>query len=183
MNSGAGMDTSGPQGLDWPAGWEWELFTVVDAGNGEVAFHNPKWNRFVWMEGHTCVATNTAPAQAFNRDWAKARFMEVTAPDNTIGLYNKAEGRYLRLHNTFMDASVPASSEFPAGFTYERFQIVPTGHYGGIKPGMVVALYNTHWRRFIRMHGTFMDASPEHPHHLANKAGYPADWTWEQFTV
>ena len=45
------MDTSSPQGLDFPAGWEYELFTVVDAGNGEVAFHNPRWNRFVWMEG------------------------------------------------------------------------------------------------------------------------------------
>jgi len=177
------MDTSSPQGLDFPAGWEFELFTVVDAGNGEVAFHNPRWNRFVWMEGATCVATHHHPAAGYSRDWAKARFMEVAAGDNTIALYNKAEGRFLRLHNTIMDSSPPVSSEFPAGWAFERFQIVPTGPYGGIKPGMVVALYNTHWKRFIRMHQTYMDASAEHPPHLANKAGYPAGWTWEQFTV
>ncbi|CAE7785711.1 unnamed protein product [Symbiodinium sp. CCMP2592] len=182
MNDHAHMDTSHPQGLDFPAGWEWELFTVVDAGNGEVAFHSPRFNRFVWMEGETCIATLPAPAHHYG-GWAKARFMEVTSGDNTIALYNKAEGRFLRLHNTVMDASPQVSSKFPAGWAYERFQIVPTGPYGGIKPGMVVALYNTHWKKFIRMHGDFMDPSVEHPPHLANKAGYPWGWTWEQFTV
>ena len=159
------------------------------------------------------MGSNHHPAAGYSRDWAKARFMEVEIPekeaplavgqvgllqpkqkrpleldqvaagDNTIALYNKAEGRFLRLHNTIMDSSAPVSSEFPAGWQYERFQIVPTGPYGGIKPGMVVALYNTHWHRFIRMHQTYMDASGVHPPHLANKAGFPAGWTYEQFTV
>ena len=32
-----------------PKEWTWERFTVVDAGNGEIALHNTWHNRFVRM--------------------------------------------------------------------------------------------------------------------------------------
>ena len=43
------MDASSIMGMDIPDGWTWERFTVVDAGNGEIALHSTIHNRFVRM--------------------------------------------------------------------------------------------------------------------------------------
>ena len=33
----------------FPSGWTWEKFAVVDAGDGLISLHSPKWNRFLSM--------------------------------------------------------------------------------------------------------------------------------------
>ena len=43
--------------------WTWERFTVVDAGNGEIALHNTFHNRFVRMNQEGMDASDLKVAQ------------------------------------------------------------------------------------------------------------------------
>jgi hypothetical protein len=42
-----------PSQGELPPEWAWERFTIVDAGNGKYAFHNPSNNRFLRMSNST----------------------------------------------------------------------------------------------------------------------------------
>ena len=50
-----------------PNNWEWERFTLVDAGNGEVALHCKAWNRFVRMSGETLDASEPKGATSYQQ--------------------------------------------------------------------------------------------------------------------
>merc|ERR1719375_2836183 len=50
MNSKANTIASSRKSwYNMPKGWTWEWFTVVDAGNGQIALHSKAHNRFVRM--------------------------------------------------------------------------------------------------------------------------------------
>ena len=36
---------------DLPSDWDMERFTIIDAGGGQIALHNKRFNRFVRMDG------------------------------------------------------------------------------------------------------------------------------------
>ena len=61
-----------------PNNWEWERFTLVDAGNGEVA-HCKAWNRFVRMSGETLGASDPMDADKLPAD-SREKFVMVAAP-------------------------------------------------------------------------------------------------------
>merc|ERR1711988_1799228 len=63
------MDASSKRDAnDLPSNWAWERFTVVDAGNGQIALHNSRLNRFVRMDGTEDTATHPRMDASSKRD-------------------------------------------------------------------------------------------------------------------
>jgi len=80
MRSDEDMDASGQAAADaLPSHWTWERFTVVDAGNGLVAFHSPKWNRFMRMrrDNQKMDRSGSKAADALPSHWTWERFYVV----------------------------------------------------------------------------------------------------------
>mmetsp|Transcript_52947 Transcript_52947/g.118783 ORF Transcript_52947/g.118783 Transcript_52947/m.118783 type:complete len:927 (+) Transcript_52947:279-3059(+) len=57
-----------------PNHWTWERFAVVDAGGGQVAFHNPLHNRFVSLSGDDVYASPHRAPQDFPAGWTWQKF-------------------------------------------------------------------------------------------------------------
>ncbi|CAE7326486.1 unnamed protein product [Symbiodinium sp. KB8] len=71
--NGAELQRSEVRNLnDLPSNWVWERFTVVDAGNGQVAFHNTAHNRFI--QSTSLGSTDPRGASDFQSGWTWERF-------------------------------------------------------------------------------------------------------------
>merc|ERR1719446_761808 len=185
-----------------PPDWTWERFTVVDAGNGQIALHCPIHNRFVRLNGDGNMDSSPpTPANALPPDWTWERWsVKITTPPPAVGppveapppaapapagasllpigaevaLHSTIHNRFMRLHsNGNMDGSGHmAMNDLPADWTWERFWVVDGGN------GQI-ALWSAIHNRFVRMHANGnMDGSG----HMG-KDNLPPDWTWERFTV
>jgi len=82
----------------FPSSWDYERFVPVMAGNGEIALHNTKWNRFVRMNDQGKIDRSAA----MNRDrihngmtWE--RFKVVATKKGYIALYNMHFGRFIKM--------------------------------------------------------------------------------------
>ena len=122
------MDQSGEKEMNQlPPGWSWERFTVVDAGNGEVALHSAHFNRFVKVgEGRDPQVSGHVDANALPDNWARERFAVVPAGDGVIALHSAIENRFLRMRP---DGGVDCSGskdagDLPGGWTWERFELL-----------------------------------------------------------
>eukprot|EP00439_Symbiodinium_sp_Y106_P073415 s810_g13.t2 len=188
MNSQSDMDASGPRD-DFPFEWTWERFTVVDAGNGEIALHNTWHNRFVRMNTDGMDASAVKAASDLPAGWSWERFTVVYGGNGTIALHS-------RIHNRFVEVSdlgvafrsiTKDASDLPAAMIFARFrvlQVKPFLEPGSVvkpflEPGSVVGLHCARWNRFLRMNDQAdMDFSA---HKAADQM--PWDWSWERFTV
>ncbi|CAE7614462.1 unnamed protein product [Symbiodinium sp. CCMP2592] len=180
MNDEADMDGSSTKDFDeFPSGWEWERFTVVDAGNGQIALHSSKHNRFVKMGGNRdMMASDVKAANELPSHWTNELFTVVYVGDGEIGLHNPYRNRYIRLGDGNCDASEEQSDAgIRDGWTWERFRVKELQPF--LKPGTIVALHNAKWNRFLRMNSEAdMDRSSEK---AANDL--PVGWRWERFLV
>lgn len=121
MNDNADMDRSAERNVDeLPDNWSWERFTVVDAGNGQVALHSAKWNRFVLINKGDALAGN--PTTELSGSWG--RFAVVPAGNGQIALHSPAHNRFLRMTRDKVDASKGDAGDLPSGSSFERFQVV-----------------------------------------------------------
>ncbi len=157
-------------------------FTVVDAGNGELALHNAKWNRFVRMNsdgdmdssGHK-AASALPPAH----QWTHERFT-VLSKHGKIALHNAYWNRYMRmLSDGTVDCSAPHDAgSMPDGWKGEWFTVVPAPPR--LEPGSVVAFHSKVSGRFLRLNGDSQDMDQSGEKEMNQ---FPPDWWWERFTV
>jgi hypothetical protein len=131
MNSKANTGASARR-LSWkiPRTWTWEWFTVVNAGNGQIALHSKVHNRFVRMNNRGGVDGSSASfANTLSRKWTWERFTVVKAGNGQIALHNKAHNRFIRMNNKAnVDSSPKRSRKYlPKSWTRERFTIVQRG--------------------------------------------------------
>merc|ERR1712159_100742 len=191
MPTGALMDKSGerPDGT-LPSGWIWEMFKVVDAGNGLIALYNPTHKRFVRMPTGTNMDKSAVTDGNLPKDWPWEVFKIVEIGNGLIALYNPTHKRFVRMPTgTNMDKSGERpDGTLPKDWAWEMFKVVDVGNI--IVPpkpkfdvskliGKSIALYNPTQKSFVRMPtGTYMDKSPQRP-----DGTLPDNWEWEVFKV
>ncbi|OLQ01651.1 hypothetical protein AK812_SmicGene15575 [Symbiodinium microadriaticum] len=175
------VDRSGSTAFDsMPSGWTWEKFAVVDAGDGLIALHSPKWNRFLSLnpEGHVYGSPNQAASQ-LPSDWTWQKFKVVYAGDGMIALHSPKHNRFV----TMTDHSVEATNHrnedsMQESWTWERFQVLRTRWL--LQPGTVVGFHNAIHNRYISM-GSDGSMHPSPPRDYDEEL--PESWTWQRFTV
>ncbi|OLQ12213.1 hypothetical protein AK812_SmicGene3906 [Symbiodinium microadriaticum] len=164
--------------------WTWERFTVVDAGNGEIALHNTFHNRFVRMNQEGMDASDLKAAADLLPEWSWERFTVVYGGNGTIALHSfvAVSDQGVAFSSITKDASdLPAAMIFerfrvlqdqmPWGWSWERFTVVDAGN------GQI-ALHREGSSRKVRMNHADMDASM---HKAASDL--PKEWTWETFAA
>ncbi|CAE7151474.1 unnamed protein product, partial [Symbiodinium necroappetens] len=144
--------------------WSRVYFTVVDAGNGEVAFHNPKFNRFIRMKSKTNMDMSDDRA-TLPGGWKSERFTPVNAGKGEIALYCRAHRRFVQMRPDGSmrpkDKDLNADDLSPT-WTYERFTVVQGHPYFYLEPGSVVAFRCFKHHRFMRMASGGMSRSEIH---------------------
>ena len=161
----------------FPAGWIWEQFTVIDAGNGEIALHHQRTNSFLGVNAHGLYGIH-APASQLPAGWLDQRFEVVTASSGYFGLFNRHSKNYVSVghhHGTYIWHS--PTKDLPLGHTHQQFRahlVQPL-----LKPGNIVALWNIAHKKYMRMHHGDVDVGFVHHHPTHFHHG----WHWEQFIV
>ena len=129
---GEAVEGHGERGVEeLAAGWsgqDAELFTVVDASEGEFALHSKCCNRFVRLLGGDVDARGgVKSANELPKQWDSERFTLVDAGDGLVALHSRSHNRYLRL-----DGSNRANAKggprdrdaLPDGWQDERFRLM-----------------------------------------------------------
>ncbi|CAE7453413.1 unnamed protein product [Symbiodinium sp. CCMP2456] len=155
-------------------------WTVVDAGDGEIALHNEQTAMFLMISdqhiwGHPAAASHWA-------NWSSARFTVVPSPaSGWFGLYNKHFKRFVSMgdHGTYVSPEIEAK-DFPAGWTHQQFKFIVGKPY--LQPGTRVALYSHH-KTWLRMHNNFTDTVQYPALTPGNFHAHLAAHTWETFEV
>jgi len=161
----------------YPADWIWERFTVIDAGAGEIALHHQRTNSFLGVNAHGAYGIY-APASQLPAGWLDQRFEVVTISSGYFGLFNRHSQNFLSVgphHATYLFHS--PTKHLPPGHTHQQFRaqlIEPR-----LKPGAIVALYNTIHQKYMRMNHGGMEVSGVHPH----PTQFSHTWHAEQFIV
>ena len=160
--------------------WDREYFTVVDAGNGEVAFHNPRFNRFIRMKSKTNMDMSGDRA-TLPGGWKSERFTPVNAGKGEIALYCRAHRRFVQMRPDgsmrTKDKDLNADDLSPT-WTYERFTVVQGHPYFYLEPGSVVAFRCNKHHRFMRMKGGGMSRSELHGYYKPSST-----WSYTYFQV
>jgi hypothetical protein len=127
MNGEYAMDSSAAPGGDLPADRSWELFTVVDSGDGEVLLHSAAHGRFVYAKADgTAGASAPWPCEAPPADWTGERLRLIDVGGGCWGLYNATLRRFLRLNSAgVVDLSIPCTPSLPGDWAWERFVVIP----------------------------------------------------------
>jgi len=128
---------------DLPDDWNWERFTVVDAGSGYIALHNEKFNRFVRMNNKGDMdLSDVKDIDQLPEDWNWERFRCQSAGKGEIALHSSIHNRFIRMTDGGMQASGPWSDgqsgwqdemekrKLPmesGNWTEERFKVVDLG--------------------------------------------------------
>ncbi|CAE7703906.1 unnamed protein product, partial [Symbiodinium necroappetens] len=159
-----------------------ERWTVVDAGDGEIALHNEQTGRFLMINDHH-IWGHPAAASHFHRSWVNCRFTVVPSPvSGWFGLYNKLVSRFVSVgdhHGTYVSPKIQPK-DFPAGWAHQQFKFTVATPY--LKPGTKVGLYSHHGT-WLRMHNNFMDTVHYPALTPANFHAHTATHTWETFEV
>ena len=84
--------------VDLDSGFQWERFTVVDAGNGQVAFHSPSHNRFLRLNNNGKLDGNGGEKGAHELPewWDSERFTVVDAGFGKVAIHCAAHNRFIR---------------------------------------------------------------------------------------
>lgn len=143
--SGAGEVDGSPESRTrevMPKDWYDCKFTVVDAGNNKVAFHNHKHSRFLKLESIT--RSNFAECPPDPNIFPQPTEHTITEID-------------VRVTDTVDSNAVPASA-LPSSWTSAMFEVKSPGwgaEASNDDYGPHVALYASGVGRYVRMHGTF----------------------------
>ena len=144
-----------------PNYWDSERFVIVDAGDGKVALHSPRCNRFLRMKGRKVDAKGgpkdvdrLPPAS----EWGAERFQivphPIVRPGDHIALFGVSDKRFVQMNDkgdvgVLEDANV-SPDNLEQWRRWERFLVVDGG-------GGRVAFYCSQHRRFLRLMGTKVD--------------------------
>lgn len=126
MDDQGDMVRSSSVGYDnFPEGWTWEKFAVVDAGDGKIALHSLKFNRFVSLNGDgDLYASPHKAASHLPSGWTWQMFRPVYAGNGMIALHNAIHNRFIRMTGGTMDGSgVKGENDLPDDWHWERFRI------------------------------------------------------------
>jgi len=126
-----------PFGLPLPKHWTWELFKVVDAGNGRVAFHSAVHNKFLRMNNKQDM--DASPVKNYDQlppEWGWEKFTPVDAGNGNWAFHQKDHNRFIRMNNKQdMDASsVKNLDQLPGGWTWERFKVLLVSTPAAVAP-------------------------------------------------
>ena len=124
------------QDLPSASHWPWARFRVVDAGNGEIALHSPKHNRFVRMNDKKDMDASDHQnyqdlPSASHWPWERFRPVMTMLPVGSfIALHSTVHNRFVRMTNEWhLDASSEQSwKSLPSDWTWERFRVVDAGN-------------------------------------------------------
>ncbi|CAE7461882.1 unnamed protein product, partial [Symbiodinium sp. CCMP2592] len=154
VGTSTGAVGSGPThnfDLGLPNAWHLERWTVVDAGEGKIALHHPRYNGFMSLAAsglslkHGAV-TDFHPAGG----WEAETFVVVSRGGGTdlFGLQNPATKRFVSCgahHDTYVS---PPSDTFVPGWTHQEFRVEVLKPR--LKVGSTVGLWSPlrkHWLR------------------------------------
>jgi len=124
VNAGAG-----PMDFDkFPKDWQWERFSVVDAGNGKFALHSSTFNRFVRVMGDSVDARGGVREMTeLPSEWRSEMFTLVDAGDGLVALHSEVHNRFVRMDsNMSVNArgGVRDCDSLPDCWDSERFRIL-----------------------------------------------------------
>ncbi|CAE7801647.1 unnamed protein product, partial [Symbiodinium sp. CCMP2456] len=160
-----------PDGIrDW---WTHQRFTVVDAGNGQIALHNALHNKF--LKSHGSGVSPTKNVNELPHDWGAEKWKVVDAGNGQIALQGSSK-RFLTVNNGGGAGLTDPVDNLPAHWTWQRFTVVAAEVK--LVPGSTVAFYNTLHRKFIAMRKNHLA-----PGGYSEGGDLPDEWTHERFTV
>ena len=152
-------------------------FTVVDAGNGQIALHCTAYNRFVRMTDTKVDASPVRAVSDLTADWMWERFHVVELANNQIALHSPAHNRFLSVSDGSVTRSEQTAwNQLPSNWQWEHLSVVQLK--SSLEPGNIVALHNAQVRRFLNM-----NQQPDMGCSAQADATLPDSWTWERFTV
>jgi len=184
------------------AAWTCFKFTVVDKGNGDFAFHNPLFNRFLKMNdggklgvtGHASVTGSQTEVAAAERD--TIYFKVVDGGGDYFGFWNKVQQKLISQHEGVVSASAHTESpKMPPNWSNEslrkvKYTVYDLGYWPVLNSeypvGHIVSLYNDKFGRYLSMKGDqtapfggLSFAAPCCTWTFSNAH----TWTFERFTV
>ncbi|CAE7474225.1 unnamed protein product [Symbiodinium natans] len=120
---------------EYPSGWSWEPFRVVDAGYGQVALHNAASNRFIKMSSKM----HRSPTKNWNQlptGWGAEKYTVVDAGHGRIALHHADHNRFVSMchHGASCLSPHKAPDQLPGGWTWQMFhvlEIMPCSTGGG----------------------------------------------------
>merc|ERR1719326_1984174 len=189
LKSDGGVDGGAGVATKIHPDWQWEKFTVVDAGSGQIALHSPAHNRFLrmrvnakggWLD--TCCKRNEGD---LIDEWKWERFEEVPLGGGHFALFSPVHRRFIRMEGAKINTAGRVEKPIlPKDWEWERFtaQVLKGAPKfprvaRQLKPGRQVAIRSAAFNRFLRLTDKGkVDAGDE-----AEKIN-PA-WQWERFTV
>ena len=123
-------------------------WTVVDAGHGQIAVHNSRFNAFLSLTADGVFVSYAAPKD-YRLGWAHQAFQEVVLDDGNIGLQNPITNRFVSMGNAQDTYVSSPSAGLPPGWTHQQFrvQILPAL----LTPGTSVGFKNKDCDRFLKM--------------------------------
>ena len=80
-------------------------FTVINVGNGDIALHSKRYNRFISMNDSKIEASAVINAYQLPDDSTSERFKVINAGNGEVDLYNAHWDRFLRMNGETMKAS------------------------------------------------------------------------------
>lgn len=109
-----------------PGSYSWEVFTVVDAGKGEIALYNTIHGRFMRMNKNGKVDSSPpVPIQKLHSAWNWERFRPVYAGHGRWALHSKAHNRFVKMDDRAIWGSPhKAFNQLPSGWKLEKFNVV-----------------------------------------------------------
>ncbi|CAE7206521.1 unnamed protein product [Symbiodinium necroappetens] len=152
MNDNADIDRSGSCSYDdpLPASWTWEKFAVVDAGNGLIALHSPKFNRFVKMTATgDLIAGPYKAASQLPDEWTDLKFRVVEAGKGEVALHSPLRNRIIRMNDVGVDTFEWNVTALPDTMTWPRFHLKRS--FWLLQPGTVVGLFSTVFDTYVLM--------------------------------
>mmetsp|Transcript_6254 Transcript_6254/g.8224 ORF Transcript_6254/g.8224 Transcript_6254/m.8224 type:complete len:624 (-) Transcript_6254:590-2461(-) len=149
----------GPKDAEYlPSNWDTELFTVVGCNTGdhdyggEIALRNHKHGRFMRVcgtsvDGDGCDSSKMDKKEMLPDDCISERFMIVDAGGGSVAIQSARHDCFIRMDQKGAVKAVTSSGQ--RVHEWERFTVVRMNGGDILRPGSVVALYNTASRRFI----------------------------------
>ena len=126
-----------------------ERWTVVDAGEGQIALHHPRYNGFLRLKDGLDLRRNTAPKdfQASESGWEAETFKVVNLWGGTgiFGL-NPATKRFVSVGPGSTYVTNP-SDVLHAGWTHQQFRVEVLKPR--LTPGTTVGLWSPVWKHWI----------------------------------
>ncbi|CAE7515684.1 unnamed protein product [Symbiodinium sp. CCMP2592] len=158
-----------------------ERWTVVDAGEGQIALHHPRYNGFLRLKASGLDLRHAAPKDfQAGSGWEAETFKVVNLGGGTgiFGLQNPATKRFVSVGPGHTYVTDP-SDVLHAGWTHQQFRVEVLKPR--LAPGTTVGLWSPMWKHWLRLNHADMDKGGNVMAHDKPNLAYQTDW--EKFEV